>query len=114
MPAAAISVHPADAVDSELLHLDLFQNLGLFVVARCFGLLFFRFHLHISPFGIHGAVRMRALTSFLCNRGAKNKTLIYPCIFPLLAARDFPFPNRYGEKLDTAKPVDFSEGEVAW
>jgi hypothetical protein len=78
MPAAAISINSADAVDGELFHLDLFQNAGLFVIA--YFVLLFRFHLHfsfqdaVSPSG-------DAFGDFVyCNGGANYKTLIYIAI----------------------------------
>jgi hypothetical protein len=45
MPAAAISVHPADAIDCELLNLDFFQDPGLFTA--CFVSQFLRFHVFL-------------------------------------------------------------------
>jgi hypothetical protein len=49
MPAAAILVNPADAVDCEFLDLDFFKNTG-FLGAACFNCLNFCFHVILLSF----------------------------------------------------------------
>jgi len=63
MPAAAISVHSADAVDGKFFHLDLFQDAGLFT-ARLDCLLF-SFHGVLLLIGVGFAPLGDA--SFVCH-----------------------------------------------
>ena len=74
MPAAAISVHPADAVDGKFFDLDFLQDAGLF--GACFGYDFFSFHSFSPlPFLLH-RITMRRLISCIATPMPKNKTLI--------------------------------------
>jgi hypothetical protein len=77
MPAAAISVNPADAVDGEFFDLDLLQNPGLFA-ARVVDYLFV-FHV-FSPLVWVVAPSAGAVFSVYhisATLMPKNKTLIY-------------------------------------
>ena len=77
MPAAAISVHPADAVDCEFFDLDFFQDPGLFVTCFFACLIFFGFHV-LSPFEVlWHPLTMHLMVTMHCNAGAKNKTSVY-------------------------------------
>jgi len=68
MPAAAISVHSADAVDCELFNLDLFQDAGLF--AARFNCHFLSFHGLLLFVCFRRPFMARLFVLLLCNADA--------------------------------------------
>jgi hypothetical protein len=75
MPAAAILVHPADAVDRELLNLDFFQNAGLFTAYFVYQFLLFHVFLLLNVYLPHHTL-MRPLLLYNATLMPNNKTVI--------------------------------------
>ena len=78
MPAAAILVHPADAVDCEFLNLDFLKDTRFF--AACYFCQFFYFHGILLSFCV-ALFRMRfGMHFFIATAVPINITLIYRVI----------------------------------
>jgi hypothetical protein len=71
MPAAAILVNPADAVDCEFLDLDFLKDAGL-LCAACFNCLNFCFHVILLSFIVAPFQDALCYAVFYCN-GNANK-----------------------------------------
>lgn len=70
MPAAAISVHPADAVDCEFLNLDFLKDSRFFTA--CYFCLIFNFHGILLSFFVASLHRCAVVCLLYCN-GNANK-----------------------------------------
>ena len=76
MPAAAILVNPADAVDCEFLNLDFLKNTGLLGTA-CFNCLNFCFHVILLSFFVAPIQGALWYAIFIATAMPTNKTLMY-------------------------------------
>lgn len=109
MPAAATSVHPADAVDSEFFDLDLLQDARFFLAGFLTELVLFVFH-DISPFAMkypHSSEWV--VRHFNLQQGCQFKTLVYPPIYGPIQKASPQGPLFCVEKRDTSRrPDDFT------
>jgi len=76
MPAAAILVDPADAVDCEFLNLDFLKDAGL-LCAACFNCLNFCFHVILLSFCVAPFQDALKYAVFIATAMPINITLIY-------------------------------------
>ncbi len=106
MPAAAISVHPADAVDCELFNLDFLKDAGLFTA--CFGYDLLCFH-DSSPFLCSFSASFVDAFCFVyiyATLMPKNKTTIYAIVAVRKQVYGPPGSGLCVEKMDIALEGD--------
>src|ERR1039457_6237271 len=78
MPAAAMSVHPANAVDCEFFNLDFFKDTRFF--AACYFRLVFYFHGILLLFFVASSQDALMYAVFIATPMPTNRTTIYPLI----------------------------------